>query len=582
MKVVAFYSFKGGVGRTMCLLSTAYMLARRGRKVVVADWDLQAPGLSLMEHMWPASGDLPACGVLEYLIALRPENRDRPRVALQSLLLRPRLITDAQSQTASDGRPAMRGDMLVIPAGNLGGGVEAFIDTVKQAQLHNLKRFLADLDADGDPRLVFKVFCEELRAAPIAWQGEGLEGEPHYLLVDCRTGITEIGDLLLGDATDFNVIVYGQDKQNLEGLQLVLNASERQPGDLVANTLLVWSGAVAGQEELKREQRQRKRMLVEQVCRRDSLGLPEPFPREFSVPFNPELVYSNVPLVHRVPDSEFTDLFREITDYVEERCLWEDRIIEGVLAPVDPTGRETPEQRRIKLATAPVESKQRVLRDALTNLELARGLTSLLFNPPPWNLAAIPTPDLVRAWPEGIDGDQQKLLLNLLAYSVSFSAADKRNLLERTGRVSSSQVTELLAILTRKRHQWLSITGENYWELLHLTLTAGIDWLVLLTQIGLSVRSRVIGEQDVERAGLRVSSQTVTSAEAVLRDLVQGNATPQIAFSSHPLFPLLVAESIRASSEQPATLLPKWLQSAKLDPTDLRTRLPEQTCRSRR
>lgn len=32
MKVVAFYSFKGGVGRTMSLLSAAYTLAARGRR----------------------------------------------------------------------------------------------------------------------------------------------------------------------------------------------------------------------------------------------------------------------------------------------------------------------------------------------------------------------------------------------------------------------------------------------------------------------------------------------------------------------------------------------------------------------
>ena len=64
MKVVAFYSFKGGVGRTMSLLSVAYTLAQRGRKVVVADWDLQAPGLPLMECMWPQDGGMPRLGAI--------------------------------------------------------------------------------------------------------------------------------------------------------------------------------------------------------------------------------------------------------------------------------------------------------------------------------------------------------------------------------------------------------------------------------------------------------------------------------------------------------------------------------------
>ncbi len=121
---------------------------------------------------------------------------------------------------------------------------------------------------------------------------------------------------------------------------------------------------------------------------------------------------------------------------------------------------------------------------SLTNLKLARGLTPLLFNPPPWNLAAIPTPELIQAWPEGIDADQQELLLNLLAYHIFPLAGEKRSILERMGSLSKSQVAKLIESLSRERHQWLSITGENYWELLHLTLIAGIEWLVLLTQIG--------------------------------------------------------------------------------------------------
>lgn len=44
-KVVTFYSFKGGTGRTMALANVAWILAANGRKVLVADWDLESPGL---------------------------------------------------------------------------------------------------------------------------------------------------------------------------------------------------------------------------------------------------------------------------------------------------------------------------------------------------------------------------------------------------------------------------------------------------------------------------------------------------------------------------------------------------------
>src|SRR5215210_2127794 len=43
--VVTFYSFKGGVGRSMALANVAELLADRGYRVVACDWDLEAPGL---------------------------------------------------------------------------------------------------------------------------------------------------------------------------------------------------------------------------------------------------------------------------------------------------------------------------------------------------------------------------------------------------------------------------------------------------------------------------------------------------------------------------------------------------------
>ncbi|MFK5596156.1 KGGVGR-motif variant AAA ATPase [Methylobacterium sp. HMF5984] len=44
-RVVTFYSFKGGVGRTMALANTAFLAATNGLRVLVMDWDLEAPGV---------------------------------------------------------------------------------------------------------------------------------------------------------------------------------------------------------------------------------------------------------------------------------------------------------------------------------------------------------------------------------------------------------------------------------------------------------------------------------------------------------------------------------------------------------
>src|SRR5690242_17836291 len=44
--IVTFYSYKGGVGRSMAVANVAWVLANNFHKrVLVVDWDLEAPGL---------------------------------------------------------------------------------------------------------------------------------------------------------------------------------------------------------------------------------------------------------------------------------------------------------------------------------------------------------------------------------------------------------------------------------------------------------------------------------------------------------------------------------------------------------
>jgi MinD-like ATPase involved in chromosome partitioning or flagellar assembly len=49
-QVITFYSYKGGTGRSMALANVACILAARqnekkGKGVLMVDWDLEAPGL---------------------------------------------------------------------------------------------------------------------------------------------------------------------------------------------------------------------------------------------------------------------------------------------------------------------------------------------------------------------------------------------------------------------------------------------------------------------------------------------------------------------------------------------------------
>lgn len=45
MSIITFYSYKGGVGRSMALANIAFQLSKGGSRVLMIDWDLEAPGL---------------------------------------------------------------------------------------------------------------------------------------------------------------------------------------------------------------------------------------------------------------------------------------------------------------------------------------------------------------------------------------------------------------------------------------------------------------------------------------------------------------------------------------------------------
>jgi cellulose biosynthesis protein BcsQ len=58
VQVAAFHSFKGGVGRTVHAVAFADLLAQRGRRVLLVDADLEAPGISWMHQAQGGACDI--------------------------------------------------------------------------------------------------------------------------------------------------------------------------------------------------------------------------------------------------------------------------------------------------------------------------------------------------------------------------------------------------------------------------------------------------------------------------------------------------------------------------------------------
>src|SRR5215218_3865632 len=68
--IITFYSFKGGVGRTMALANVACSIASKSRRVLVVDWDLEAPGLHRYFERYPKVSPKIGSGTLGLLEAL--------------------------------------------------------------------------------------------------------------------------------------------------------------------------------------------------------------------------------------------------------------------------------------------------------------------------------------------------------------------------------------------------------------------------------------------------------------------------------------------------------------------------------
>lgn len=63
-KLSCYYSYKGGVGRTTTMVMSAIEMAKRGKKIVMIDFDLEAPGVA---SIFPDES-ISQYGLLDYLI----------------------------------------------------------------------------------------------------------------------------------------------------------------------------------------------------------------------------------------------------------------------------------------------------------------------------------------------------------------------------------------------------------------------------------------------------------------------------------------------------------------------------------
>ncbi|AUX22420.1 uncharacterized protein SOCEGT47_029230 [Sorangium cellulosum] len=181
MLKVTFYSYKGGVGRTLAMLNVAALLAQRGRRVLVVDFDLEAPGLGLSALTRAEA---------EQLAGARPGVSD---------FLLDRWASSATPMSAYV-YPALTerfGERLhVMTAGTRAGELARKIEALFR-------------EPQGDPAHLFVLLLSEIEAF-IA---------PDYVFFDSRTGLADVAGVCTMELPDVVVAVSGLNEQNIGGME---------------------------------------------------------------------------------------------------------------------------------------------------------------------------------------------------------------------------------------------------------------------------------------------------------------------------------------------------------------------------
>ncbi len=214
-QIVTFYSFKGGTGRTMALANVAWILAANGMRVLIADWDLESPGLLrfFQPFMDPGVAQLP--GVVDFIRMYEWRMRDEiDALAALGLIDDEGVCEPAalEAITALVGESASRVSHYVVPVGWQfpGGGAIDFLSPGKQTNDGVYESALSALDWDTlYDDLNGGQFLDALR--------ERLKGSYDWILIDSRTGLSDIASICTLHLPDTVIDCFTLSTQGIEG-----------------------------------------------------------------------------------------------------------------------------------------------------------------------------------------------------------------------------------------------------------------------------------------------------------------------------------------------------------------------------
>ena len=249
-RIITFYSYKGGTGRSMALANVAWILASNGKKVLVLDWDLEAPGLHRYLAPFLRDKDLTASdGLIDFVIkfataAAKPseELSEKERSDESWFLPYANILRYA---TSIDWKFDHGGTIDFIPAGRQGPSYSTRVNSFNW-------QFFYD-------RLGGGILLERAK--------DRMRAEYDYILIDSRTGVSDTSGICTVQMPDDLVVCFTLNNQSIEGAAAVARSVHEQrtaggkPVDIFPVATRVESGEKGKLEARKALARERFRGL---------------------------------------------------------------------------------------------------------------------------------------------------------------------------------------------------------------------------------------------------------------------------------------------------------------------------------
>lgn len=243
--VFTFYSYKGGVGRSMALANVAKWLCGQGLRVVMVDWDLEAPGLeSFFAPPGPAREEVrQQLGLIDTLVSYK---RLFPR--LQEPFEQATARAKRELKTDDPADPALQRRILL----NKVAALEQSLPPLQTA-LHPIDTDVSGARGKGELLLLsagwrggdrFPAYAQAVQGfdwngfylayegqAYFDWMRQQLEKDDAIVLIDSRTGVTEMGGVSTRQMADVVLVFTAPNVQNLEGVGDMATSFQRDKLD---------------------------------------------------------------------------------------------------------------------------------------------------------------------------------------------------------------------------------------------------------------------------------------------------------------------------------------------------------------